>query len=108
MWGAVMKTVAIIPAYNEEARIEAAVRDAARFVDAVVVVDDCSRDRTFGRAFAAGAYVLRHILNRGQGASLQTGTDYAIEKLENILLKLHLLHGKNLYPKKHITSTGNG
>lgn len=76
-----MKIVAVIPAYNEEERIDAAVRDAARFVDAVVVVDDCSRDRTFGRAFAAGAHVLRHILNRGQGASLQTGSDYAIEKL---------------------------
>ena len=77
-----MKTVAVIPAYNEEARIEAAVRDAAPFVDAVVVVDDCSRDRTFGRAFAAGAHVLRHIINRGQGAALQTATDYAVEKLD--------------------------
>lgn len=77
-----MKTVAVIPAYNEESRIEGAVRDAARFVDAVVVVDDCSRDRTFGRAFAAGAHVLRHIINRGQGAALQTATDYAIEKLD--------------------------
>lgn len=77
-----MKTVAVIPAYNEESRIEAVVRDAARFVDAVVVVDDCSHDRTFGRAFAAGAHVLRHIINRGQGAALQTATDYAVEKLD--------------------------
>lgn len=76
-----MKTVAVIPAYNEEARIEDAVRDAAKYVDAVVVVDDCSRDHTFGRAVAAGAHVLRHIINRGQGAALQTATDYAIEKL---------------------------
>lgn len=77
-----MKKVAVIPAFNEEARIEGAIRDAAPFVDAVVVVDDCSRDRTYGRAFAAGAHVLRHIINRGQGASLQTATDYAIEKLD--------------------------
>lgn len=77
-----MKKVAVIPAFNEEARIEGAVRDAAPFVDAVVVVDDCSRDRTYGRAFAAGAHVLRHIINRGQGAALQTATDYAIEKLD--------------------------
>lgn len=77
-----MKKVAVIPAYNEEARIADAVRDAAPYVDAVVVVDDCSRDRTFGRAFQAGAHVLRHIINRGQGAALQTATDYAIEKLD--------------------------
>lgn len=76
-----MKTVAVIPAYNEEALIADAVRDVSAFADAVVVVDDCSRDRTFGRAFAAGAHVLRHIINRGQGAALQTGTDYALEKL---------------------------
>lgn len=77
-----MKKVAVIPAYNEESRIADAVLDAARFVDAVVVVDDCSRDRTYGRAFSAGAHVLRHIINRGQGAALQTATDYAIEKLD--------------------------
>lgn len=77
-----MKKVAVIPAYNEEARIADAVRDAAPYVDAVVVVDDCSRDRTFGRAFQAGAHVLRHIINRGQGAALQTATDYAMEKLD--------------------------
>lgn len=76
-----MKTVAVIPAYNEEARIADAVRDAARFVDAVVVTDDCSRDATGARAHEAGAYVLRHIINRGQGAALQTATDFALEKL---------------------------
>lgn len=76
-----MKTVAVIPAYFEEKRIDAAVRDVARFVDAVVVVDDCSGDETFARAHAAGAHVLRHIVNLGQGAALQTGTDYAVEKL---------------------------
>ncbi|MBI1908184.1 glycosyltransferase family 2 protein [Candidatus Uhrbacteria bacterium] len=76
-----MKTVAIIPAYNEEARIADAVRDAARFVDAVVVTDDCAKDATAARAHEAGAYVLRHIINRGQGAALQTATDFAIEKL---------------------------
>lgn len=76
-----MKTVAIIPAYNEEGRIADAVHDAARYVDAVVVTDDCSRDATGAKANAAGAYVLRHIINRGQGAALQTATDFALEKL---------------------------
>lgn len=76
-----MKIVAVIPAFNEAARIADAVRDAARFVDAVVVVDDCSRDVTAQHAHDAGAYVLRHSINRGQGAALQTATDFALEKL---------------------------
>lgn len=76
-----MKIVAIIPAYNEASRIVDAVRDAARYVDAVVVTDDCSRDETGVNARDAGAYVLRHIINRGQGAALQTATDFALEKL---------------------------
>ncbi len=75
-----MKIVAVIPAYNEETRIEQAIRDAGRFVDVVVVVDDCSLDNTYSEASGTPAHLLRHILNRGQGAALQTGTDYAVEK----------------------------
>lgn len=77
-----MKSVAVIPAYNEEKRVAAAIMDAARFVDAVVVVDDCSKDQTGEVAYSSGAYVLKHIINRGQGASLQTGTEFALEVLE--------------------------
>ena len=76
-----MRIVAIIPAYNEEARIMAAVADAASYVDAVVVVDDCSADKTGECALTAGAYVLRHVINRGQGAALQTATDFALQNL---------------------------
>jgi glycosyltransferase involved in cell wall biosynthesis len=76
-----MKIVAVIPAYNEEKRIAATVADAAKFSAAVVVTDDCSKDRTGEVARAAGAHVLRHIINRGQGAALQTGTSYALEVL---------------------------
>lgn len=76
-----MKIIAIIPAYNEESRIAAAVRDASSFVDCVVVVDDCSRDNTANAARTAGATVLRHAINRGQGAALQTATEFALNDL---------------------------
>ena len=78
----IMKTVAIIPAYFEEDRIVGAVNDAAAFVDAVVVVDDCSLDRTLERAKSTSAYVLHHFVNCGQGAALQTGMDYALCALQ--------------------------
>lgn len=76
-----MKTVAVVAAYNEQERIVDAIKDAAASVDAVVVVDDCSRDKTGERARSAGAYVLTHVINRGQGAALQTGMDFALQKL---------------------------
>ncbi len=77
-----MITVALIPAYNEETRIADAIHDARRFVDLVVVVDDCSKDQTAERARSAGAIVLRHVINRGQGAALQTATEYALTVLK--------------------------
>lgn len=76
-----MRIVAVIPAFNEGTRVVAAIADAKQFVDHVVVVDDCSSDDTGAVAKSAGAIVLRHIINRGQGAALQTGTDYAVRTL---------------------------
>jgi glycosyltransferase involved in cell wall biosynthesis len=69
----------VVPAFREAAVIGATVRDLrARFAN-VVVVDDGSDDATAERALAAGAVVVRHPLNLGQGAALQTGIDFAVE-----------------------------
>ncbi len=73
-----MRTFAVIPAYKEEGRIGAVVRTLLSRVDRVIVVDDCSGDDTAHQAAEAGAEVLTHTLNRGQGAALRTGTDAAI------------------------------
>ena len=68
---------AIIPAYNEEERIASVVAGASKFVDAVVVVDDGSTDRTASAAEAAGATVVRHARNLGKGRALETGLGHA-------------------------------
>jgi polyprenyl-phospho-N-acetylgalactosaminyl synthase len=43
----------------------------------VVCVDDGSRDDTDEAALRAGAHVVRHPVNLGQGAAIQTGVEYA-------------------------------
>lgn len=69
----------VVPAYNEQATIQQVVSGLLRFCWNVAVVDDCSSDSTSIRARAAGAHVLRHPINLGQGASLQTGIDFALQ-----------------------------
>ena len=69
----------VVPAYNEQSTIEQVVLGLLRFCPNVAVIDDCSSDLTPIRARAAGARVLRHPINLGQGASLQTGIDFALQ-----------------------------
>jgi glycosyltransferase involved in cell wall biosynthesis len=73
-------TWVVIAAYNEAAVIEDVVRSVVEGGWNVVVVDDGSRDETVARAKAGGAKVLRHSINLGQGAALQTGIDYALRR----------------------------
>ena len=69
----------MIPLYNEEKVIRKTLEDLLqkRPDDVVIVVDDGSSDRSYFQACVPGVYLLRHIVNLGQGAALQTGIDYA-------------------------------
>ncbi|MCC7522752.1 glycosyltransferase family 2 protein [Candidatus Uhrbacteria bacterium] len=73
-----MKAIAVMPAMNEAGRIGPAITGAFKHVQNVIVVDDGSKDVTVEEAKKAGAIVLRHSLNRGQGAALKTGTQAAL------------------------------
>jgi glycosyltransferase involved in cell wall biosynthesis len=73
-----MKMIAVIPAFNEEQVVSDVINSVRPFVQEVVVVDDGSRDQTAARAANAGARVVVHPINRGQGAALQTGMDMAL------------------------------
>jgi len=61
-----------MPAYNEEAYIAKTIVGARRHADAVLVVDDGSKDDTVPIAEALGAIVVRHKTNKGYGGALQT------------------------------------
>ena len=83
-----MRTLAVIPAYNEGARVGKVVAEAKRFVDAIIVVDDGSRDDTARFASEAGAIVLRHMENCGAGAATMTGIAAARELHAEIVVTL--------------------
>ena len=76
----------VVPAYNEASVVHDVVRDLRSEYPNVVVVDDGSRDATAAEARRAGATVLRHMMNRGQGAALQTGIDYAVQRGAQIVV----------------------
>jgi glycosyltransferase involved in cell wall biosynthesis len=69
-------TVALIPAYNERRFIGSMVLAARQYVDLVVVVDDGSSDSTAEIAQRAGATVLRHVVNQGKAAAVNTGFSF--------------------------------
>jgi glycosyltransferase involved in cell wall biosynthesis len=72
-------TSIVVPAYNEAASIGAVVRDlqAAAAWREIIVVDDGSTDDTGIRAAAAGARLVRHPYNKGNGAAVKTGIRHA-------------------------------
>jgi glycosyltransferase involved in cell wall biosynthesis len=74
----------VIAAYNEASVIARVVSEVKRRGYTVVVVDDGSSD---GTAEAAAAHVLiRHPVNLGQGAALQTGIDFALERGADVIV----------------------
>lgn len=81
-----MNIFVIIPAYNEASVIGQTVSDVRKICSNVVVVDDGSGDETGKAAEAAGAKVSRHIINRGQGAALRTGINYALSLGADIIV----------------------
>jgi glycosyltransferase involved in cell wall biosynthesis len=67
----------IVPAFNESAVIGAVITQLRSVFRHVVCVDDGSTDETAATALSAGAHVVRHPVNLGQGAAIQTGVEYA-------------------------------
>jgi glycosyltransferase involved in cell wall biosynthesis len=68
----------VVPLYNESQVIEDVVRGARATFPNIVCVDDGSSDGSAAAAAAGGAAVVRHPVNLGQGAALQTGFEFAL------------------------------
>lgn len=81
------KIFVVIAAYDEEKAISDVVRGLKKEgYNNVIVVDDGSNDNTYREAQKAGATVLKHAINRGQGAALRTGMDYSLKHGAGIIV----------------------
>lgn len=68
----------VIPLFNEGSVIYDVVKNLRQYYPLVVCVDDASVDNSIEEAQRAGAVVVRHPYNMGQGAAIKTGIDYAL------------------------------
>jgi len=69
--------VFVIPVYNEGSVVGEVVSSVRERYNHVVCVNDCSQDDSAAQIVAAGAYLVDHPINMGQGAALQTGFEFA-------------------------------
>lgn len=67
----------IVPCFNEGTVIEEVVSTARKTFPNIVAVDDGSMDESAAAIHHAGAHLVRHPVNLGQGAAIQTGVEYA-------------------------------
>ena len=69
----------VVPAYNEETQIARVIDTMPDIVDKIIIVDDCSKDRTSevvraNAVFSSGRIILvRHEVNQGVGGAIATG-----------------------------------
>ncbi len=82
-----MNIFVVVPAFNEVQKIGEVIKDLHRYsYKNIIVVDDCSKDGTGKVAAKEGVTVLNHVINRGQGAALKTGMEYALKHNADVII----------------------
>ena len=81
-------TIALIPAYNEEATITDVIQHTKPFVDKILVINDGSTDATKQVSIQAGAEVIDNIVNRGLGQTMKRGYEEALRLDADIVVQL--------------------
>jgi len=70
----------VVAAYNEARRVHTTLKGLCTHYANIVVVDDGSSDGTFEACTELPVWRLRHLFNCGQGAALQTGISFALQR----------------------------
>lgn len=74
------KIFIVIPAFNEESVIKEVVQNLSKYSYTIIIVDDGSAEDLNNILKGTKVYLLKHTLNLGQGAALQTGIEFALSK----------------------------
>jgi glycosyltransferase involved in cell wall biosynthesis len=81
-----MSAFVVVPVYNEATVLRGVVEELLSFYSQLVIVDDGSVDRSLDTLRGLPVITLRHLVNRGQGAALQTGIECAVRKGASIVV----------------------
>ncbi len=81
------KVFIVIPAYNEEKTLAKVILELKQEgFDNIVIVDDGSSDNTYSLALQNNVFVLKHLVNLGQGAALRTGIAFALTQDPDVIV----------------------
>ncbi len=84
------KVMIVLPAYNAEKTLPATLADIpAEYRSNVILVDDCSKDKTAEAAAGFGITVVRHESNKGYGGNQKTCYREALKAGADIVVMLH-------------------
>jgi len=84
------KVIVIMPAYNAETTLERTVGDIPNgTVDEIILVDDCSNDRTVEIAQKLNLIIIKHNKNMGYGANQKTCYDEALTREPECVVMIH-------------------
>ncbi len=75
-----ISVIAVIPAHNEARTLSAVIKGTLEYVTDIIIVDDCSDDKTLELAKDWGVQVITHESQMGYGQALNTGIKYALDK----------------------------
>jgi glycosyltransferase involved in cell wall biosynthesis len=88
------KVIVVLPAYNAEKTLQATYDDIPKgWVDDILLVDDCSRDRTVELSRSLGIRTVSHKINRGYGGNQKTCYRTAMDEMGGeIMVMVHPDH----------------
>lgn len=77
------KSLVVIPVYNEYSRIRKTIKNCSIYFENILVVDDGSEDKSLEEIKKSDAkFILKHLVNCGQGASILTGVNFFLSQTQ--------------------------